>query len=87
MLSEPQSPFLQLLRDRVDLQDIPLSERGSRLLVFKRDSRLFIKLAERWAQWENQVGHYRLRAARLFGWSSAIFVELAIQASRGKIIE
>ena len=26
-------------------------------------------------------------AARLFGWSSAIFVELAIQASRGKIVE
>ncbi len=62
MLCETQSPFLQLLRGRVNLEDIPFTERGSRLLVFKRDSHLYIKLAERWAQWEGQVGHYRLRA-------------------------
>lgn len=61
MLCHPQSPFLQLLRGRVNLTDIPFSERGSRLLVFKKDSQLYIKLAERLVQWENEVGHYRLR--------------------------
>ena len=65
MLCQPQSTFLQLLRDRINLDDIPFSERGSRLLLFKRDAHLYIKLAERWAQWEQQVGHYRLRAPLL----------------------
>jgi putative isomerase len=61
MLSEPKSHFLQLLRGRITLKDIPFAERTSRLLLFKRNSHLYIKLVERWARWETHVGHYRLR--------------------------
>ncbi len=59
----PTSPFLLRLRDRITLNDIPFSERGSRLLVFRNSSRLNIRLAERWAKWENELGDYRHRAS------------------------
>ncbi len=62
MACNPMSPYLQLLRGRVSLNDIPFSERASRLLVFCRDNKLMIRLTERWAQWEQEVGHYRRRA-------------------------
>ncbi len=65
MLSTPQSPFLQRLHGRVNLKDIPFTERNSRLLFFKRNSHLYIKLAERWSQWETQVGTYHLRPPML----------------------
>lgn len=65
----PQSPYLQLLRGRVTLDDIPFSERGSRLLVFRRHHSLYIRLAERWAKWEQEVGHYRIRAPIINDWS------------------
>lgn len=55
------SVFLERLRGRVNLQEIPFSERGSRLLVFRHQQSLYIRLAERWAKWESQVGHYRQR--------------------------
>ena len=61
MFCNPSSPFLQQLRGRITLDTIPFSERGSRLLVFRNASRLNIRLAERWAQWEAEVGHYRHR--------------------------
>jgi hypothetical protein len=41
------------------LETIPFSERGSRLLVFRDACRLDIRLAERWAKWEAEVGDYR----------------------------
>jgi len=65
MLSEPKSKFLQLMRGRIDLQDIPFSDRGSRIMLFKKNSQLYVRLAERWTQLEKQVGHYRLRAPLL----------------------
>jgi glycogen debranching enzyme len=58
----PSSPFLQQLRGRITLETIPFSERGSRLLVFRDACRLDIRLAERWAKWEAEVGDYRHRA-------------------------
>ncbi len=58
----PTASFLELLRGRIDLQDIPFSDRASRLLVFRRGSHLRIRLTERWLQWEHEVGHYRQRA-------------------------
>ena len=61
MSCTPTSPFIQRLRGRINLKEIPFSERGSRLLVFRHDSRLSIRLAERWAKWENEVGEYRHR--------------------------
>jgi putative isomerase len=58
----PSSPFLQQLRGRITLETIPFSDRGSRLLVFRDACRLDIRLAERWAKWEAEVGDYRHRA-------------------------
>jgi putative isomerase len=58
----PSSPFLKQLRGRITLETIPFSERGSRLLVFRDANRLDIRLAERWAKWEAEVGDYRHRA-------------------------
>ena len=55
------SVFLERLRGRINLEQIPFSERGSRLLVFRRQHQFYIRLAERWAKWEEQVGHYRQR--------------------------
>lgn len=61
MLSEPQSSFLRLLKGYINLKDIPFTDRRARMMLFKRNAHLYIKLAERWAQWETQVGHYRVR--------------------------
>lgn len=49
------------LHNRIDLINIPFSDRGSRLLVFRKDDSLYIRLAERWTQWEKEYGHYRQR--------------------------
>jgi glycogen debranching enzyme len=45
----------------VPISGIPFSERGSRLLVFRNQAGLYIRLAERWAKWEEEVGDYRHR--------------------------
>lgn len=60
-MSRTQSDFLERLRGRINLEQVPFSERGSRLLVFRRTQQLYIRLAERWAKWEAEVGHYRKR--------------------------
>jgi len=52
---------MDTLRNRIDLVNIPFTERGSRLMLFRQGHRLFIRLAERWVKWENEVGHYRKR--------------------------
>ncbi len=55
------SPYLAALRNRINLKDVPFSERGSRLLVFRADDHLFIRLAERWFKREGQLAAYRRR--------------------------
>ncbi len=47
---------------RIPFSGIPFSERGSRILVFRRASKLYIRLAERWTKWVEEVGDYRHRA-------------------------
>ena len=59
--SEPESPFLRLLRNRIDLEHIPFTDRSSRILVFWRQGRLQIRLSERWTKLESERGHYRQR--------------------------
>jgi hypothetical protein len=49
------------LHNRIDLTHIPFTDRGSRLLLFLEGHTLFVRLAERWAKWENEVGNYRQR--------------------------
>ena len=58
----PTSPYLSQLRNRITLDEIPFSDRGSRLLLFRKGSSLNIRLAERWVKWETVVGDYRHRA-------------------------
>jgi hypothetical protein len=58
---EPASPFLVRLRDRIDLTHIPFSDRLSRMMVFRQDNSIYIRLAERWEKQQSEVGHYRVR--------------------------
>jgi putative isomerase len=55
------SPYLALLKNRLDLKKIPFSDRGSRLLVFRTNHHLSIRLAERWFKREGQLSAYRQR--------------------------
>jgi hypothetical protein len=60
----PESPYLRLLEDRIDIAHIPFSDRGSRLLVYRnRDEphTLYIKLAERLTSVQPGLSTYRSR--------------------------
>ncbi len=62
-MQTPQSPYLNLLRNWIDLLGVPFSDRGSRLLVFKQpdQDRLYIKLAERLTAIQPGLDTYRFR--------------------------
>ncbi len=53
--------YCKILHNRIDLQGVPFSERGSRIMLFRENSHFYIKLAERWAAWQHEFGHYRRR--------------------------
>ncbi|MEW5717644.1 MAG: trehalase family glycosidase, partial [Chloroflexota bacterium] len=53
---------------RIPFSGIPFSERGSRLLLFRQGTRLYIRLAERWMKWAHEVGDYRHRAPLVQDW-------------------
>lgn len=65
---EHLSSYLTLLKDRINLERIPFSDRGSRLLLFKHDSELSLRLAERWFKLENRLGSYRQREPIIKDW-------------------
>lgn len=52
---------LDLLRNRIDLEHIPFTERGSRILLMKNESGLCIRLVERWNKIDPRLSGYRLR--------------------------
>jgi hypothetical protein len=54
------SPYLNLLRNHIDITQVPFSDRGSRLLVFKvpEKNQLFIKLAERLTELQPDIEAY-----------------------------
>ncbi len=56
-----ESPFLNLLKNRINLNAVPFTDRGSRLLVYRTNSSLSIRLAERWYKRERQLSAYRSR--------------------------
>lgn len=60
--------YLDLLRNRINLRDIPFTDRSSRIMLFSEDSHFYIKLAERWSAWEHEFGHYRHRAPIVRDW-------------------
>ncbi|HEX6035672.1 MAG TPA: hypothetical protein VFY83_14620, partial [Anaerolineales bacterium] len=63
-----ESEYLNLLRDRVNLREIPFSERGSRLLIFQADRHLTIRLAERWFKRAGDLAAYRHRPPLIDQW-------------------
>lgn len=57
----PLPECLELLRNRINLTTIPFSERGSRLMLSRKDDSLAIRLAERWYKLDGQLSSYRTR--------------------------
>jgi len=67
-MSEFRSEILDLLKDRIDLERIPFSDRGSRLMVFRSDDHFRVRLAERWFKLDSQLSTYRQRPPIIDGW-------------------
>lgn len=67
-MSDWSSPYLELLKNRINLTHIPFSERGSRLLLFQDRDHFQIKLAERWFKIDQQLSSYRQRPPILDEW-------------------
>ncbi|MCZ7554032.1 MAG: hypothetical protein B6D39_05310 [Anaerolineae bacterium UTCFX2] len=55
------SPFLTMLENRIELREIPFTDRGSRLLVYRTNHSFSIRLAERWFKRSGQLAAYRKR--------------------------
>jgi putative isomerase len=62
------SPYLTMLRNRVNLRQIPFSERGSRMLLFCTDDQFYVRLAERWYKRTGELAAYRNRVPILDSW-------------------
>jgi glycogen debranching enzyme len=62
------SQYLELLKNRINLREIPFSERGSRLLIFQSNEHLTVRLAERWFKREGQLSAYRKRPPLIDQW-------------------
>ena len=65
---KPHSPYLLLLKNRINLGRIPLSERSSRLLIFHTDHHFTIRLAERWFKLDRSLSTYRTRPPIIDNW-------------------
>ena len=63
------SPYLELLKDRIDLRRIPFTERGSRVLLFHASNRFSVRMAERWQKRDPRLSGYRERPPLLDGWA------------------
>jgi len=68
MNMDVNSEYLNLLKDKINLRQIPFSDRGSRLLVFHDKQFLTIRLAERWFKREGQLSAYRKRPPLIDQW-------------------
>lgn len=62
------STYINLLKNRINLRQIPFSERGSRLMVFLSNHYLTVRLAERWFKREGQLSAYRKRPPLIDQW-------------------
>jgi hypothetical protein len=67
-MSDVLWPYLELLKNRINLRSIPFSERGSRLLVFRADRHLLVRLAERWLKVDQRLSGYRERRPLIDQW-------------------
>lgn len=57
----PSGSICSLLKNRIDLINIPFTERGSRLMVLRNNDTLTIRLAERWLKIDPRLSGYRYR--------------------------
>lgn len=62
------SPYLEMLKNRIDLRAIPFSERGSRLMVLRHSDHFSVRLAERWFNLEHKLAAYRDRPPLVDEW-------------------
>ena len=62
------SPYLELLKNRINLREIPFSERGSRLLIFQDNQHFVVRLAERWFKVDHKLSGYRQRPPLIDDW-------------------
>ena len=71
MQDQTTSSFLDLLKDKIDITQVPFSDRGSRLLVYQvpGQSRLLVKLAERLTELQPGLDTYRHRPPFIQGFS------------------
>jgi putative isomerase len=60
-MSSFPSQYLELLKDKINLHDIPFTERGSRLMVLRDERGFFIRLCERWIKRDQKLSAYRAR--------------------------
>jgi putative isomerase len=58
---QSEMPLVYLLKDRIDLEKVPFTDRGSRLLVLRQGMSLQIRLAERWYGRDPTLSAYRKR--------------------------
>ena len=63
-----ESAYFDLLKNLINLRDVPFTERGSRLLVFLEDHHLSFRLAERWMKRDRQLAAYRRRLPIIDNW-------------------
>jgi putative isomerase len=56
---------LDLLKNRITLDRIPFTERGSRLMVLRHNHALAIRLAERWLKVDHRLSAYRERPSTI----------------------
>lgn len=63
-----ESPYLEMLKNRIRLRQIPFSDRGSRLLVFRKDHHFMVNLAERWFKVDHRLDGYRARPPLIDEW-------------------
>ncbi len=68
MLRDFDSPYLAMLKNRIDLHHVPFSERGARLMVFRTGQTLNVRLAERWLKQEPRLSAYRERPPLVDAW-------------------
>jgi hypothetical protein len=67
-MNEHLSPYSRLLKNRINLRQIPFTERGSRIMVFQSNRHLSVRLAERWFKREGQLSSYRSRPPIVDQW-------------------
>jgi len=58
----------QLLKNRINMNPIPFTERGSRLLLFCAQNKFAVRMAERWVKLDGKLTSYRTRPPLLDEW-------------------